>query len=131
ALKPTGILYMSVETWAHPRRWDSLKALWRDTRLFVYWKFLRSKPLLWGEFLYRLPAWDFPPRGWHYHVHTSPRTLRVLLDRHGFVPKQTDLSGGYIYALCGRTEPRSSLGFKPEPAAYGLDCCCCWPWSVL
>ena len=104
-LKPTGILYMSVETWAHPRRWDSLKALWRDARLYCYWKYLRGKPLLWGEFLYRLPAWDFPPRGWHYHVHTSPRTLRVLLDRHGFVPKQTNLSGGYIYVLCGRREP--------------------------
>ncbi len=103
-LKPTGILYMSAETWARPRRWDSLKALWQEARLYCYWKYLRGQPLLWGEFLYRLPAWETPSRGWHYHVHTSPRTLRALLDRHDFVPQQIDVSDGYVYALCSRRE---------------------------
>ncbi len=104
SLKPGGILYMSVETWAYPSRWESLKTLGRDMGLFLYWKFLRGEPLLWGEFLYRLPESEFPSRGWHYHVHTSPRTLRGLLERHRLAPIKIDLSNGYLYVLCGRYE---------------------------
>jgi SAM-dependent methyltransferase len=116
-LKPSGILYASIETWARPRRRDSLKALWRVARLYGYWKYARGKPLLWGEFLYRLPTWDTPPRGWHYHVHTSPRVLRVLLDRHGFAPIQMELGDDCIYMLCAHrgqagTTATASPAFK-------------------
>lgn len=103
-LKPAGIMYMSVETWVHRGLWQSLRELWSDLWLFGYWKFLKRKPLLWGEFLYPLSAEDIQARcsGWHYHVHTDKWTLRKLLLRQGFRILKFDLHDGYIYTLCRR-----------------------------
>jgi len=50
-LKPSGVLYMSVETWMYPSLLTSLKELLKVLRLYLYWKFLKGKPLLWGEYL--------------------------------------------------------------------------------
>jgi len=95
-LKPEGLLYMSVETWIYPSIWKSLRELLRDLKLFCYWKFLKRKPLLWGEFLYYLS----PEMGWHYHVHTDKWTLCRLLHRYGFMIEKISLYNGYIYVLC-------------------------------
>lgn len=101
-LKPIGILYMSVETWMYPSLWSSLRELWSDLGLFCYWKFLKRRPLLWGEFLYYLSSEDIRARcsGWHYHVHTDKWTLRKLLRRLRFEIRKLDFYGGYIYTLC-------------------------------
>jgi len=101
-LRPAGLLYMSVESWMYPNPWISLKELWSDFRLFCYWRFLRGKPLRWGEFLYRLPPGDVRSRatGWHYHVHTDRPTLCRLLDQCGLQLEVLEMSGGYIYVLC-------------------------------
>lgn len=80
-----------------------MKELWSDLRLFCYWKFLKGKPLLWGEFLYYLPpgdAWSWTA-GWHYHVHTDRWTLLRLL-RRGFEVLKLSLYNGYVYVLCRR-----------------------------
>jgi ubiquinone/menaquinone biosynthesis C-methylase UbiE len=103
-LKPKGILYMSVETWMNPSPWSSFIEFLGDFRLFFYWKFIKRKPLLWGEFLYYLRAEDIRARcsGWHYHVHTDKWTLRKLLRRLTFEIFNLDIYGGYIYTLCRR-----------------------------
>lgn len=101
-LKPGGILYMSVETWMHPKFWGSLKELLRDLKLFCYWKFLKKKPLLFGEFLYYLQAEKIKANysGWHYHVHTDKWTLCKLLVSSKFIIDKMDLYDGIIYVLC-------------------------------
>lgn len=100
-LKSKGILYMSVETWMHVSIEASLRELWGDFRLYSYWKFVKRKPLLWGEFLYYLSLTNVRDRfsGWHYHVHTDTWTLKRLLRRLGFKLLQLHLHGGYIYTL--------------------------------
>jgi len=101
-LKPNGILYMSVETWMHPNLWASLKELVNDLQAFCYWKFLKRKPLLWGEFFYYLRVEDVCASfsGWHYHVHTDKWTLLKLLKRLKFEVLRLDVYDGYIYVLC-------------------------------
>lgn len=100
-LKPAGIVYMSVETWMYPGFWASLREFLGDLRLFCYWKFLKRKPLLWGEYFYYLSAEDVRARysGWHYHVHTDKWTLLRLLKKQEFELLQLDLYDGYIYTL--------------------------------
>jgi len=99
-LKNSGILYMSVETWQDPSVIASLKQLFRDFLLFCYWKFIKRKPLLWGEFLYYSSVKGIDWSGWHYHVHTSKGRLRKLLDECGFTLEKMNLSDEYIYVLC-------------------------------
>ena len=105
ALKPKGILYTSVETWMYPSFWRSVKELWGDFKLYFYWKFIKRKPLLWGEFLYYLSSVNVRDRcsGWHYHVHTDKWTLKRLLHRFKFELLQMHLHDGYIYTLCKAT----------------------------
>jgi SAM-dependent methyltransferase len=104
-LKPKGILYMSVETWMTPSVWGSLKELWGDFKLYFYWKFIKRRPLLWGEFLYYLSSENIRDRcsGWHYHVHTDKCTLKRLLRKFRFQLLQLRVYNGYIYALCKAT----------------------------
>jgi SAM-dependent methyltransferase len=101
-LKSKGILYMSVETWMHPSVLASLKELWGDFKLYFYWKFIKRKPLLWGEFLYYLSSINVQGEysGWHYHVHTDEWTLKRLLRRFEFKLLQLHFHEGYIYTLC-------------------------------
>jgi SAM-dependent methyltransferase len=99
-LKNSGVLYMSVETWQYPSITASLKWLWTDFKLFCYWKFIKRKPLLWGEFLYYVSVKRIGWSGWHYHVHTSKKTLCHLLDMCGFTIEKMNLYDGYIYVLC-------------------------------
>jgi len=112
-LKHLGILYMSVETWMNPSLWSSLRELLSDFKLFCYWKFLKRKPLLWGEFLYYLSAEDIRARcsGWHYHVHTDKWTLLKLLRKWRFAVRKLDFYGGYIYTLCQitKSKPRADI----------------------
>jgi len=105
-LKPQGILYMSVETWMHPSFWVSLKELLGDFRLFCYWKIVKRKPLLWGEYLYYLSLKNVRNRfsGWHYHVHIDKWTLIRLLNKYRFKILKLDLYDGYIYVLCRKAE---------------------------
>jgi SAM-dependent methyltransferase len=104
-LKLNGILYASVETWMHPSIWGSLKELWSDFKLYFYWKFVKRKPLFWGEFLYYLSSENLRGRcsGWHYHVHTDIWTLKKLLRKLKFKLLKMRLHDGYIYALCKAT----------------------------
>ena len=100
-LRPAGCLYMSVETWMYPSPWASLKELCSDFRLFCYWKLVKRKPLLWGEYLWWLPPrWGGPV--WHYHVHTDRWTLRKVLQESGFEILHLDNWNGYFYTLCRR-----------------------------
>lgn len=101
-LKPGGILYISVETWMQSKLLISLKELLHDLWLFCYWKFIKKKPLLWGEFFYYLRVQENEVRysGWHYHVHTDRWTLLKLLHKSGFKLIKIDLYDGYIYILC-------------------------------
>jgi len=101
-LRPKGILYMSVETWMTTSFWGSLKELLGDFRLYFYWKFIKGKPLLWGEFLYYLSSENVRDRcsGWHYHVHTDKWTLKRSLHKFKFDLLKLHLYDGYIYALC-------------------------------
>jgi len=102
-LKDSGVLYMSVDTWQYPSIIASLKQLWRDFELFCYWKFIKRKPLLWGEFLEYYSVKRIDWSGWHYHVHTSKRALRKLLDECGFTIEKMNLYDEYIYVLCRKT----------------------------
>ncbi|MFQ6124466.1 MAG: class I SAM-dependent methyltransferase [Candidatus Heimdallarchaeota archaeon] len=104
-LRPSGLLFMSVETWMHPSLVTSLKELWNDFKLFFYWKFLKYTPLLWGEFLYYLSLKFARVKcsGWHYHVHTDKWTLYKLVSRCGFVVEKLNPHNGYIYVLCRKT----------------------------
>lgn len=99
-LKAEGELYMSVESWMYASVWQSLKEFLGDFRLYFYWRFVKGKPLLWGEFLYYL-AGDVRDRcrGWHYHVHTDKWTLRRLLNTCNFKIFKLSLHDGYIYVL--------------------------------
>ena len=101
-LKPGGLLYLSVETWMLPSLGASLKMLWGDFRLFCYWRFIKGKPLLWGEYLYYLSSKATQTRysGWHYHAHTDKRTLRKLLNACGFTISKMCLYDGYVYVSC-------------------------------
>jgi SAM-dependent methyltransferase len=104
-LKSSGILYMSVETSESPSIVVSLKQFWRDFRLFCYWKFIKRKPLLWGEYFWYLSpeTVGFDYAGWHYHVHTNKGTLCELLDVCGFTIEKMNLSDEYIYVWCRKT----------------------------
>jgi SAM-dependent methyltransferase len=101
-LRPGGILYMSVETWLAPGMWASLRGLWQDVRLFLYWRVVKGEPLRWGEFLYRLRPEVAGGQAdcWHYHVHTGRRTLRRLLGRQRFGIEFWHVEEGLIYLLC-------------------------------
>ena len=102
-LKDSGVLYMSVNTWQYPRIIASLKDLWKHLRLFCYWKFIKRKPLLWGEYLEYETVERIGWSAWHYHVLTSKRTLCKLLNECGFVRENMvlyDSDIGYIYVLC-------------------------------
>lgn len=101
-LKNSGILYMSVETWQSPSIITSLKRLWTVFRLFCYWKFIKRKPLLWGEFLYFSSVKRIDWSGWHYHVHTNKGTLYKILDECGFIVKKLNLFDECIYVLCSK-----------------------------
>jgi len=103
-LKSDGIVYVSVETWQYPSLWATIKELIGDISLFFYWKFIKRKPLIWGEYLYYLPP-TVEYRGWHYHVHTSKKKVNKLLKNLGFKIIQQTLHGGYIYLICKKTEP--------------------------
>jgi len=100
-LKTNGMSFMSVETWMNANILTSLKELLSDFKLFCCWKFLKRKPLIWGEFLYYCAPRGAAERfsGWHYHVHTDKRALRKLLDKYGFIIKKMDVKCGYIYLL--------------------------------
>lgn len=102
-LKDSGILYLSVETWQYPSVIASLKQLWTDFRFYCYWKFIKQKPLLWGEFLYYSSVERINWSGWHYHVHTSKRRLYKLLDECGFTVEESNLSDTCIYILCRKS----------------------------
>ncbi len=102
-LKDSGILYMSVNTWQYPSIIAPLKDLWKDFKLFCYWKFIKRKPLLWGEYLEYETVKRIGWSAWHYHVHTSKGTLCKLLDECGFVREKMVLYDGdigYIYVIC-------------------------------
>lgn len=101
ALKPNGILYISAETWMYPSILASLKELLSDFKLYFYWKFIKRKPLLWGEFLYHLSPENIQNRcsGWHYHVHIDRWTLKRLLCKFKFELLGLHLYNGYIYTL--------------------------------
>lgn len=103
-LKPRGVLYMSVETWMYPSLSVSLKELWSNFRLYLYWKLVKRKPLLWGEFLYYLSSEKVGDRisRWHYHVHTDKWTLLRVLGKSELRRLKLDLHDGYFYALCER-----------------------------
>lgn len=105
-LKPRGILYMSVESWMYPSFWKSLREFLSDLVLFCYWRVVKRKPLLWGEFLYYLSINGIRSRysGWHYHVHTDKWTLIKLLNKCRFKILKLDLYNGYIYLLCRKTQ---------------------------
>ena len=102
-LRSSGVLYMSVETWQYPSITASLKGLWTGFKLFCYWKFIKRKPLLWGEFLCYIDVRRIDWAGWHYHVHTSKKTLCHLLSMCGFTIEKMNLYDGYIYMLCRKT----------------------------
>ena len=107
-LKDSGTLYMSVETWRYPSIFTSVKRLWSDFRLFCYWKCIRRKPLLWGEYLEHMYVKRTGWSGWHYHVHTSKKQLCHLLDTCGFTIEEMTLCpqshyDEYIYVLCRKT----------------------------
>ena len=104
-LKTSGILYMSVETWVDSNFLTSLINLFSDFKLFCYWKFVKGKPLLWGEFLYYLSSSNIRDRcaGWHYHVHSDEWTLRKLLKRTGFMIIDINIQDGYFYVLCKKS----------------------------
>ena len=100
-LKPRGTLYMSVETWMYPNLLDTLRRFLGDLELFLYWKFIRRKPLIWGEFLYRISIENVSIP--HYHVHIDKWTLCKILDKNGFYVEEIDLYDGYIYVLCRKS----------------------------
>jgi len=106
-LKPGGIIYMSVETWQYPSLWTTIRELLGDISLFFYWKAIKGKPLMWGEFLYRLPP-TVEYKGWHYHVHTSKKTVNTLSKRIGFKAIKLYLHNGYIYMICKKPELRDT-----------------------
>jgi len=95
---------MSVETWQYPSLWATIKELVGDISLFSYWRVIKRRPLIWGEYLYYLPP-TVEYRGWHYHVHTSKKTLNKLVKNLGFRMLQQRLYDGYIYLIYKRTEP--------------------------
>ncbi|MEM2523022.1 MAG: class I SAM-dependent methyltransferase [Candidatus Bathyarchaeia archaeon] len=100
-LKADGVLFMSAETWMDANITSSITGLLSDFKLYCYWKFLRRKPLIWGEFLYYCtpmgPGEKFS--GWHYHVHTDKFTLQKLLNKYGFTIKKMNIKSGYIYLI--------------------------------
>jgi len=107
-MKHHGPLYMSVETWQDPNPLISVKNMVDDFRLFAYWKFIKRKPLHWGEFLYYLPPMEGEFQDWHYHVHTSKRTIEILLKNLGMSIIEDSLYDGYVYLLCRRERSHSS-----------------------
>ena len=104
-LKSDGIAYMSVETWQYPSLWTTIKELLGDISLFLYWKVIKRKPLICGEYLYYLPP-TVDYRGWHYHVHANKKTVNKLLKKIGFKVVKSNLRNGYIYVICMKPEPR-------------------------
>lgn len=100
-LKLGRILYMSVETWMYSNLVDTLREFLWDLKLFLYWKFIRRKPLIWREYLYGISIENVSIP--HYHVHIDKWTLCKILDKNGFMVKEIDLYDGYIYVLCRKT----------------------------
>ena len=89
---------MSVETWMYPSILRSIKELWGDFKLYFYWKFVKRKPLLWGELFYRLTL-TTGRENWHYHVHTDKWTIMKLLSKFKYKLLKMHLYDGYIYIL--------------------------------
>ena len=106
-LKPGGILYMSVETWIHPSLPKSIKNFVKDLILYLYWKLLKRKPLIWGEYLYKLTLRDGRTIH-HYHVHTDKRTLLKLIKKHKLKTLNINLHDGYIHILCRKCNAKTS-----------------------
>ncbi len=100
-LRPSGILYMSAKTWIYQDLLTSLGELLSNFVLYCYWKVIRRKPPLTGEYLYYVDLGE--NKGvWYYHVHIDERTLIELLTKHGLKILKMDVYDGYIYTLLKR-----------------------------
>lgn len=71
-LRPGGVLFLSAET----------KPLGAVARQYLLWRLLFGKPVLFGEYIYRLS--HKYRSAWHYHAMTDARTLHALCAAHGF-----------------------------------------------
>lgn len=71
-LRPDGALYLGAET----------KPLGKVLRRYLLWRIAFGKPVVFGEYIYRLPP--ALGGGWEYHAMTSARTLGALCRAHGF-----------------------------------------------
>lgn len=71
-LRPGGLLYISART----------RPLHEVVRWYLLWRVVMRRPVVFGEYIYRLPR----SRGgsWHYHAMTSARVLNALCRAHGF-----------------------------------------------
>jgi len=111
-LKSKGFLYISAETWMHPSLKKSLRRFLKDLELFFYWRYLKRKPVLYGEFLYNLSSknesTDNPT--WHYRTHIDKWKLAGLLRKVGFKILSLNLhviqrwETGYLYVISRKTE---------------------------
>jgi ubiquinone/menaquinone biosynthesis C-methylase UbiE len=63
---------------------------------FMYWKFIKRQPVLWGDYIYRLNLEHY--KGWHYHsVVFSQRTVRRIMKEARFkVLKTKTYRKGYV-----------------------------------
>lgn len=49
---------------------------------YIYWKFIRRMPVVWGDYMYRLSLKDY--QGWHYHSVVFTRRIEKSFRKAGF-----------------------------------------------
>jgi SAM-dependent methyltransferase len=66
---------------------------------FIYWKFVRRQPVLWGDYIYKLDLEHY--KGWHYHsVVFSERTVKRIIKKARFkVLNSKTYRNGYVAYL--------------------------------
>jgi SAM-dependent methyltransferase len=66
---------------------------------FIYWKFVKRQPVLWGDYIYKLDLEHH--KGWHYHsVVFSERTVkRIIKEAHFNVLNSKTYRNGYVAYL--------------------------------
>jgi ubiquinone/menaquinone biosynthesis C-methylase UbiE len=73
-------------------------SLFSYLRSFVYWRILKRKPVIWGDYIYKLKLEHY--HGWHYHSVVFSRRIEKVFEKANFrILKGKSYHGGYLAYL--------------------------------
>ncbi len=92
-LKPGGIVFLNVAK--VPNECSFISYM----KNYLYWKIIKRKPIIWGEYIYKLHSTNYT--GWHYHAVVFTRRIEQTFKNVCFktVKARYDKKGYLTYLL--------------------------------